>query len=215
MIASNTVISRIGTTDDLKITFKNTLGSITLKNQLQGSYSYSIESLTFADNTVWNETQIWGAYLSLGADTNDTLSGTIGNDIIIGGKGDDVMTGGAGADSFIFNSNRIFAVADLGVDRITDFLSGTDKIVLDKTTFTALTSAAGSAISTTEFTTINEAVNGETVAGSSASRIVFNRANGDLFYNANGVTAGFGTGGRFATLAGGSTLSAGDLLLQA
>ena len=36
------------------------------------------------DGIVWNETQIWGAYLSLGAATNDTLLGTTGNDVIDG-----------------------------------------------------------------------------------------------------------------------------------
>ena len=214
-IAANIIINRVGTTDDLKITFKNTLGSIVLKNQLSENYSYGIETLTLGDNTIWNESQIWGAYLTLGADSNDTLLGTSDNDLIVGGKGDDVMTGRLGADRFLFDSNRAFALADLGVDRITDFLTGTDKIVLDKTTFTALTSAAGGPIASTEFATINDAVNGATSAGASAGRVVFNRANGDLFYNANGSMSGFGTGGRFAALSGVNALTASDLLLQA
>jgi len=39
--------------------------------------------------------------------------------------------------------------------------------------------------------------------------------NGDLFHNADGATAGLGTGGTFAKLTGVSALSATDLLLQA
>ncbi|OUC14135.1 MAG: hypothetical protein B0A82_14065 [Alkalinema sp. CACIAM 70d] len=158
-----------------------------------------------------------------GNDMNDVLvAGTeygglysgAGNDQLFGDAGNDFLSGGLGTDRFIFDINTAFN-STIGIDTIADFLSGTDKIVLDKTTFTALTSAAGGAIASTEFTTINDAVNGATIAGSSAARIVFNRANGDLFYNPNGITAGFGTGGRFATLAGVTTLATSDLFLQA
>jgi RHS repeat-associated protein len=142
------------------------------------------------------------------------LYGGNGNDILDGGLGDDYLEGGLGADRFIFDINIAFN-STIGVDTIADFVTGTDKIVLDKTTFTALTSAAGAPILASEFATINDAVNGATIAGSSTSRIIFNRANGDLFYNADGITAGFGTGGRFATLTGVNSLTAGDLLLQA
>lgn len=131
-----------------------------------------------------------------------------------GGLGNNYLEGGLGADRFIFDINTAFN-STIGIDTIADFVTDTDKIVLDKTTFTALTSAAGGSIASTEFATINETTNGATVAGASSARIVFNRANGDLFYNANGITAGFGTGGRFATLSGVSALSATDLLLQA
>lgn len=47
------------------------------------------------------------------------------------------------------------------------------------------------------------------------ARMVFNRFNGDLFYNPDGVTTGLGSGGHFATLSGVNTLSATDILLQA
>lgn len=54
---------------------------------------------------------------------NDILLGDDGNDIISGGAGNDVLTGGAGADSFNF-------AAGSGVDTITDFEIGVDKINL-------------------------------------------------------------------------------------
>ena len=58
-----------------------------------------------------------------GGANNDVLDGGSGLDRIFGGTGDDVLTGGGGADKFVFT--------DLGgTDRITDFLSGTDKIDL-------------------------------------------------------------------------------------
>ncbi|WP_281277030.1 calcium-binding protein [Aliigemmobacter aestuarii] len=67
-----------------------------------------------------------------GQDGNDTLLGERGRDVLLGGRGndrldgggqDDRMTGGAGADVFVFGRNA-------GVDTITDFVSGVDRIDL-------------------------------------------------------------------------------------
>jgi Ca2+-binding RTX toxin-like protein len=54
---------------------------------------------------------------------NDKLNGGDGNDTLRGGLGTDTLTGGAGADLFVFEAKG-------GNDRITDFVSGTDKIDL-------------------------------------------------------------------------------------
>ncbi|WP_153116386.1 ExeM/NucH family extracellular endonuclease [Rhodocyclus tenuis] len=59
-----------------------------------------------------------------GSDGRDTLTGTPGDDVLSGGVGADTLTGGAGADQFVFNSLRD------GVDTITDFEPGIDRIVL-------------------------------------------------------------------------------------
>ncbi|MEH2264533.1 calcium-binding protein, partial [Nostoc sp.] len=150
-----------------------------------------------------------------GGDGNDALNGDADNDWLVGGAGNDILTGGNGADKFVYDTNRIFASADIGSDRITDFLIGTDKIVLDKTTFTALTSASGSALTSSEFAIINATTNSEIVAGSSSAKIIFNQANGDLFYNQNGTTTGLGTGSLFATLSGVTSLSTTDFVVQA
>lgn len=56
----------------------------------------------------------------------DNLSGTAGDDVIQGGIGADTLTGGAGADQFVFIS-----LSD-GVDTITDFQPGVDRIVLTR-----------------------------------------------------------------------------------
>jgi RHS repeat-associated protein len=149
-----------------------------------------------------------------GESGNDNLLGEAGNDVLNGGTGNDTITGGSGVDHFRFDINTAFN-STIGIDTITDFLRGTDKIVLDKTTFTALTTATGSTLSASEFSTINSATNGATLAGSSAARIVFNSANGQLFYNSDGTTAGLGTGNQFATLSGLSALANTDLLVQA
>jgi Ca2+-binding RTX toxin-like protein len=60
---------------------------------------------------------------------NDLLSGGAGDDRIYGMEGNDDLTGGIGADRFYFNMDVLEAGHD-GSDIITDFIVGTDKIVL-------------------------------------------------------------------------------------
>lgn len=100
-----------------------------------------------------------------GADGNDILTGGAGNDTITGGGGNDKLTGGAGADRFVYDTGSTFTTTAVGVDNIRGFRRGTDKIVLDKTTFTALTSAAGGALNSSDFATINASTNGASIAG--------------------------------------------------
>jgi Ca2+-binding RTX toxin-like protein len=150
-----------------------------------------------------------------GGSGNDLLRGGAGNDTLYGGSGNDSLVGGLGADRFSFDTGRAFDLNALGVDTIVGFsLTDGDQIVLSQQTFTALTTPAGSALRGDDFAVINDAVNGATLAASSIARIVFNEATGDLFYNQNSATAGFGSGGRFAALvaAGSSSLSSNSFL---
>jgi serralysin len=59
----------------------------------------------------------------VGNHVSNKLNGNAGNDVLNGLGGDDILTGGAGADEFRFFDNP-------GNDRITDFVSGVDKINL-------------------------------------------------------------------------------------
>jgi Ca2+-binding RTX toxin-like protein len=147
-----------------------------------------------------------------GGNGNDTLTAGLGSDLLIGASGNDSLTGGDGSDRFVYDSNAAFVTSAVGTDQITDFVSGTDKIVLDKTTFTALTSIVGGGFSlASEF-----AVVGSDAAASTASAlIVYSSETDNLFYNQNGVTNGLGSGAQFATLNGIATLSASDFELQA
>jgi RHS repeat-associated protein len=146
-----------------------------------------------------------------GESGNDQLFGEAGNDILNGGLGDDILNGGAGIDRFVFDINAAFSTT-IGVDAIADFTIGTDKIVLDKTTFTALTSAAGNG-----FTVSNEfaRVTTDDAVATNAARIVYNSSNGKLFYNQNSTAAGLGTGSQFATLTSNPLLTALDFVIQA
>lgn len=124
----------------------------------------------------------------LGNGGNDILDGGIGNDLLNGGAGNDTLIGGGGADSFRFDSGRSFAAADFGLDRVVDFVRGTDKIVLDRTSFGNLSS--------TQIGFVNQ----DSAANRSGRQIVYSRASGRVFFNPNGSSSGFGRGGAFAVI---------------
>ena len=135
-----------------------------------------------------------------GGDGNDSLTGGAGNDRLVGFSGNDTLIGGAGSDRFEFFSSSF---AMIGVDVITDFTSGQDKMVLYTNNFSGLIAANFSfAIATSNDD-----------AASNSARIVYNSTNGSLFYNQNGDGSGFGSGGQFATLAPNLTLTANDFII--
>ncbi|MEJ6486264.1 Calx-beta domain-containing protein [Nostoc punctiforme UO1] len=155
-----------------------------------------------------------GNNLLKGLGGNDILVGGDGNDILVGGAGNDLLTGGNGTDQFLFSSSVAFTTSSFGVDTITDFSQGTDKIALSKSSFIALTSAVNSNLLGSEFTIINVAVANEiSIAGGSSAKIVYNSTTGNLLYNQNAASAGLGSGGIFANLK--TTLDANDFLVQA
>ena len=170
-----------------------------------------------------------GSDLLYGKDGNDTLEGRLGNDRLFGGNGedsliggngrdrfnggagDDTLIGGASIDRFIFNTNQEFTPEDVGVDTITDFVPEQDIILLDKTTFSAISSDSGEGFSLDiEFAIVTS----DAEAESSEAFIVYNSNNGKLFYNANGTAAEFGSGGEFANLSNIASISGDDFLLR-
>jgi serralysin len=76
----------------------------------------------------------------LGGGGNDTLIGGGGNDKLFGGSGVDNLTGSSSSDTFVFLLGDSSA-ASAQHDRITDFLSGTDRI--DLSGYDAITSTGG------------------------------------------------------------------------
>ncbi|MDP2821074.1 MAG: calcium-binding protein [Sulfuritalea sp.] len=108
---------------------------------VQGCYDLTtnrVESVKFADNTVWNATTLAAApffgttgvdYLYgtggndslLGFGGNDTIYADAGNDTLAGGTGNDLLDGGAGNDTYLFGRGY-------GQDTISE-TSGTADIV--------------------------------------------------------------------------------------
>ena len=172
-----------------------------------------------------------GDDLLRGNEDEDKIKGGAGNDILIGGAGKDELTGGEGADQFAFITLRPFNISDLGDDdgdggdKIIDFSVGQsltgigkDKIVLSKTTFTALESVVGGTLNPNEFEVVMEEEPGKTDnAENSSAFITYDITTGSLFYNPNGADPGFSNtlfgGGNFASLQGSPSLSATDFLI--
>ena len=148
----------------------------------------------------------------LGGSGDDTLEGGIGRDRLNGGAGNDVVTGGGGLDRFIFNTNEAFQLQDLGIDTITDFsTTQRDIILLDRSSFNAINSDAGTGFSILEeFATVDS----DQLAATSEAVIVYNSTMGNLFYNPNGNASDFGSGGQFATLIGSPMLEAENFFIR-
>jgi Ca2+-binding RTX toxin-like protein len=141
-----------------------------------------------------------------GLDGNDTISGNGGSDLLNGGNGNDtlggglgndILTGGAGNDIFVFDT----ALGPNNVDRVTDFVSGSDRVALDNTIFTTLSEGVLPA---------GAFVNGS-AAGDSDDRIIYDPTTGALYYDADGNGAGAAI--QFATLSTGLTLAATDFVV--
>jgi hypothetical protein len=62
-----------------------------------------VESIKFSNGVIWTEAQLWNAYLTQAAATNDALEGTDVANTIRGGLGNDYLNGRDGADTYLFN----------------------------------------------------------------------------------------------------------------
>jgi Ca2+-binding RTX toxin-like protein len=135
----------------------------------------------------------------LGGEGSDTLIGGDGNDLLSGDRGADVMTGGVGNDTFAFSSygNAANTPEAIGQDTITDFTTGSDKIGLEQSTFSAI----GDTLEAAEFETTTQ------VDGASAAKVIYNSQTGELIYN---PTTAAGDEVTIATLAGAPSINFGD-----
>ena len=150
------------------------------------------------------------------ADKN-TFIGTTKADTFIGNGGNDVLTGGAGADKFVFGkvheqivtgssttvqtyTNTAFNLT--GVDTITDFTRGSDKLHLNDDQYSALMGGISNA-------NVRASANG--AAGDANDYLLFNTTSKLLSYDADGNGAGAAVS--IAKLTGVSTLNASDFVI--
>lgn len=119
-----------------------------------------------------------------GGAASDTLRGSAGSDLIVGGTGKDTLTGGTEADVFRFAFGD--TTLNTNLDRITDFVTGVDRIDID---FITGAPAAGAYLETTIATNTYAdalaAANAVRVAGTTFV-FVGGSTDGWLFWDATG-----------------------------
>ena len=123
------------------ISFMVQAGSIVVTNQWWSNHG--LESINFANGTVWNQTDFAARYMTAQTTAgNDTIWGTdyadlaqggagadaifsgAGNDILIGGIGNDRLEGGVGADNYSYSiGDGDDIILDQESDGIIDTLS--------------------------------------------------------------------------------------------
>lgn len=187
------VLSRVGTTSDL-ITdagtfsinfgtqierligtdFDDTLSGSTAKDKLIGGLGQdTLSGLAGNDKLVGgsgHDSLIGDAGRDklIGGGGDDTLVGGAQKDRLIGGAGDDVLTGGGGRDRFVFTSNA-------GDDRITEFKTGSDIIVIKSgaESFADLTLTETASGGTVAFGNTHIALDGVALSDLSVSDFLF------------------------------------------
>lgn len=145
-----------------------------------------------------------------------TFIGTSQDDIFVGNSGNDVLTGNAGADTFVFGNvheqvvtgaaTEVQSYVDTafsltGVDTITDFLSGVDKIQLNLDQYASL---AG-------FSVANLVSGAGAVAADADDYLLFNSTSNTLSYDADGNGAGAAVD--IAQLLGVTSFTASDVVV--
>jgi VCBS repeat-containing protein len=118
--AGDSIVELVGEGID---TVRTNLDSYVLKDH--------VENLVYTGN---------GDFTGIGNSANNVLIGGAGNDFLSGMAGNDILDGGAGANTLLggqgFDQFRISSI-DGGIDRIHDFLSGEDKLLLSEELFGA------------------------------------------------------------------------------
>ncbi|HEX6691306.1 MAG TPA: M10 family metallopeptidase C-terminal domain-containing protein [Burkholderiales bacterium] len=147
---------------------------------------------------------------------NDLLIGGAGNDGLDGGGGSDTLNGGLGndwmsgndahfnpsADTYVFDVEAGTANADFF-----DFYHQEDTLELHASAMPALGAGGRFAVDDVRF----HAAAGATGGHDADDRVVYNTTTRELFYDADG--GGAGAAQLIATLAAGSTIQAGDIVV--
>jgi Ca2+-binding RTX toxin-like protein len=204
--ASDTVIEQVGAgTDSVRSDVSYVLANNVENLTLTGSDVVNGTGNALANKITGNSaanvlTGLAGNDILNGAAGDDTISGGNGKDTLNGGTGNDVLTGGAGADKYLFDS---VLNSSTNVDQLVGFSAPDDTIVLDHTIFARL--ATGTLAAPGFFA--------GAAAHDASDRIIYNSANGNIYYDADGN--GGGAQVLFAHVAPGTALTYADFLIVA
>jgi Ca2+-binding RTX toxin-like protein len=130
---------------------------------------------------------------------DNVIDGRGGDDTVTGWNGDDTVSGGSGDDLFRFMTAPN---AEFNVDRITDFVSADDRIGIQNRVFAGM--GEEGAMDASQFRLGTKALDG-------SDRIVYDRASGDMFYDADG--SGGAQAILFAQFDAGTAISLGDMFV--
>lgn len=152
----------------------------------------------------------YGDHLN-GGGGDDKLNGGAGRDLLSGGADNDVLRGGTGVDTFVFGTD----LDQAGVDRIVDFNGKIgEKIMLNAYVFEALDVSPKFPVDA-EARDRGGLAASNFVVGKTAQdaddRIVYDKATGALYYDADGNGAGASV--QFAQLKAGTALKADYFLI--
>jgi Ca2+-binding RTX toxin-like protein len=139
-----------------------------------------------------------------GSSVANILHGGSGADTIDGLAGNDTLTGGAGADTFQFSVAPGAANADL----ISDFVSGSDTVLLESAAFSNAGTAGRFVAGDVRF----YAAAGATAGHDADDRVVYDTSTGNLWYDADG--SGAGASQLIGTLQGAPSLTATDIAVD-
>ena len=144
----------------------------------------------------------------IGNDRNNVVMGDSSDNLLDGMSGRDILTGYAGRDKFRFSTNPEFSKST--ADIITDFdpVIQKDTLVISKSAF-----GIGSTVGKPSLTYISSLASDSdlTSASQSASLFVYDLRDGFLYYNQNGSSLGWGSGGAFVQLFCSGSLNYGNL----
>ena len=127
-----------------------------------------------------------GVLTLTGSAQDDTFIGGAGADVFTGGVGNDTLTGGAGADTF-----NLTNVAAGGIDTITDYAKGVDKVNVGGATAYAGGLKDLLTVDSSSFATLETFLTSLTAAQATADSVCLVKYDGDVYALLNGTTAGY------------------------
>ena len=119
--------------------------------------------------------------VAVGNSANNVLVGNMANNILEGGLGVDVLTGGDGDDQFVIANNG----TGVAVDTVTDFMAGSDLLVIDLASFDLSPEALG-LLSSGLVSADSFVIGAGAVAQDANDYFIFDTATGILKFDADG-----------------------------